>query len=422
MPVTFDPYSMRKQFPSLAQEVNGQPAVFFDGPGGTQTPQRVIEAMSGYLGHDNSNLDGAFVTSERTVKVAAEARQAMADLLNARRPEEIAFGQNMTSLTFAASRAISRAWQPGDEIIVTWLDHDANITPWVMAASDRGVTVRWLEIRPEDCSLDLRRLAELLNQRTRLVAVTYASNAVGTIVDVARVTELAHQVGALVYVDAVHYTPHNPVDVQAVDCDFLACSSYKFFGPHSGIMYGKYDHLDSLEAYKVRPAPGKPPGKWETGTQSFESLAGVKAAVDYLEEIGRVAGGATLEQYNGRPRRLKQALETIKEYEAGLSRHFLERAPTVPGLRVYGITDVERLEERAPTFAVSLEGHTPRQVAEFLGRQGIFVWDGHYYAVAVMDQLGTLDKGGLVRIGFVHYNTVEEIDRAIDALVALGSD
>jgi cysteine desulfurase family protein (TIGR01976 family) len=291
-----------------------------------------------------------------------------------------------------------------------------------MAASDRGVTVRWLEIRPEDCSLDLRRLAELLNQRTRLVAVTYASNAVGTIVDVARVTELAHQVGALVYVDAVHYTPHNPVDVQAVDCDFLACSSYKFFGPHSGIMYGKYDHLDSLEAYKVRPAPGKPPGKWETGTQSFESLAGVKAAVDYLEEIGRVAGGATLEQYNGRPRRLKQALETIKEYEAGLSRHFLERAPTVPGLRVYGITDVERLEERAPTFAVSLEGHTPRQVAEFLGRQGIFVWDGHYYAVAVMDQLGTLDKGGLVRIGFVHYNTVEEIDRAIDALVALGSD
>ncbi|UCG22834.1 MAG: cysteine desulfurase-like protein [Chloroflexota bacterium] len=423
--MTFDPYTLREQFPSLAQQVNGRPAVFFDGPGGTQTPVLVIEAMGAYLSRDNSNLGGAFATSERTVQVAAEARQAMADLLNARRPEEIAFGQNMTSLTFAASRAIARTWQPGDEIIVTWLDHDANITPWVMAAADRGVTVRWLEFRPEDCSLDLRRLAELLNERTRLVAVTYASNAVGTIVDVARVTELAHQAGALVYVDAVHYTPHNPVDVQAVDCDFLACSAYKFFGPHSGIMYGKYDLLDNLEAYKVRPAPGKPPGKWETGTQSFESLAGVKAAVDYLEEIGEVSSagaGETLSQYSGRPRRLKQALEAIKEYEAGLSRHFLERATAVPGLRVYGITDVERLEERAPTFAVSLEGHTPRQVAEFLGRQGIFVWDGHYYAVAVMDQLGTLDKGGLVRIGFVHYNTVEEIDRAIDALVALGSD
>ena len=423
--VTLDPLSLRKQFPSLAQQVNGQPAVFFDGPGGTQMPQRVIDAMSDYLSRDNSNLGGAFATSERTVQVAAGARQAMADLLNARRPEEIAFGQNMTSLTFAASRAIARGWHPGDEIIVTWLDHDANITPWVMAAADRGVTVRWLEIRPEDCTIDFGRLAELLNERTRLVAVTYASNAVGTLVDVGRVARLAHQVGALVYVDAVHYTPHNPVDVQALDIDFLACSAYKFFGPHTGIMYGKYDLLDSFQAYKVRPAPAKPPGKWETGTQSFESLAGVKAAVDYLDDIGRVAGrsdSANLEQYSGRPRRLKQALEAIKQYEASLSLHFLSKAASVPGLRVYGITDIERLEERAPTFAVSLEGHTPRQVAENLGRQGIFVWDGHYYAVAVMDQLGALDQGGLVRIGFVHYNTIKEIDRLIDALTALGAN
>jgi cysteine desulfurase family protein (TIGR01976 family) len=412
-----DPHTLRKQFPSLAQQVNGQLAAFFDGPGGTQTPQRVIDAMSDYLSHDNSNLGGAFVTSERTVQVAAEARQAMADLLNARRPEEIAFGQNMTSLTFAASRAIARSWLPGDEIIVTWLDHDANITPWVMAAADCGVTVRWLEIRSEDCTVDFGRLAELLNERTRLVAVTYASNAVGTIVDVGRVARLAHQVGALVYVDAVHYSPHNPVDVQAIDCDFLAC------GPHTGILYGKYDLMDSFEAYKVRPAPAKPPGKWETGTQSFESLAGVKAAVDYLEEIGRAAGdGAALTQYSGRRRRLKQALEAIKQYEAGLSYHFLSRAATVPGLRVYGITDVERLEERAPTFAVSLEGYTPRQVTEYLGQQGIFAWDGHYYAVAVMEQLGTLEQGGLVRIGFVHYNTIEEIDRLIDALIALGAN
>jgi cysteine desulfurase family protein (TIGR01976 family) len=342
--------------------------------------------------------------------------------LNARRPEEIAFGQNMTSLTFAASRAIARTWSAGDEIVVTYLDHDANITPWVMAAADRGAVVRWLKIRTEDCTIDFQSLAELLNERTRLVAVTHASNAVGTVVDVGRVVAMAHQVGALVYVDAVHCAPHNPIDVQAMDCDFLACSAYKFFGPHSGIMYGKYDLLERLPAYKVRPAPAKPPGKWETGTQSFESLAGVKAAVDYLEEIGQAAGDPAMDElagYSGRRLRLKQAMSAIKHYEVGLSQHFLTRATSVPGLRVYGITDLERLDERAPTFAVSLAGCTPRQVAEHLGRQGIFVWDGHYYAVAVMEQLGTLDQGGLVRIGFVHYNTIGEIDRLIDALTRL---
>ncbi|MGD2078501.1 MAG: cysteine desulfurase-like protein, partial [Chloroflexota bacterium] len=422
MPVTLDPLPLRAQYPSLAQQVQDQPAVFFDGPGGTQTPQRVIDAMRDYLARDNSNLGGAFATSQRTVQMVSEARQAMADFLNARHPEEIVFGQNMTSLTFAASRAIARTWSPGDEIIVTYLDHDANITPWVMAAAERNVTVRWLDIQTEDCTLDFQRLAALLNEKTRLVAVTHASNAVGTIVDVGRVTTMAHRVGALVYVDAVHYSPHNPLDVQATDCDFLACSAYKFFGPHTGILYGKYDLLDGLTAYKVRPAPSKPPGKWETGTQSFESLAGVKAAIVYLEEIGRTLDdGASTPQpgVSGRRLRLKTAMEAIKEYEAGLSQHFLNQATSVPGLRVYGITDLERLEERAPTFAISLAGHTPRQVAEYLGQQGIFVWDGHYYAVAVMEQLGTLDQGGLVRVGFVHYNTVEEIDRLIDALTAL---
>jgi selenocysteine lyase/cysteine desulfurase len=236
---------------------------------------------------------------------------------------------------------------------------------------------------------------------------------------------MAHQVGALVYVDAVHYTPHNPVDVQAVDCDFLACSAYKFFGPHTGVLYGKYDLLDSFEAYKVRPAPAKPPGKWETGTQSFESVAGVRAAVDYLVEIGRRVGenfSSGDDPYQGRRRHLKRAMQAIKQYETGLSQYFLNGAATIPGLRIYGITDIERLEERAPTFALSLEGYTPRQLAKQLGRQGIFVWDGHYYAVAVMEQLGTLDQGGLVRVGFVHYNTIEEIDRLIEALTALGAN
>ncbi|MGB3716057.1 MAG: cysteine desulfurase-like protein [Candidatus Promineifilaceae bacterium] len=425
MSTHFDPNILREHFPSLNRQIDGKTAVFLDGPGGTQTPIGVIEAMSAYLRQNNSNLGGAFVTSKNTDWTTYNARLAMADLFNARLPEEIVFGQNMTSLTLAMSRAISKTWQEGDEIVVTYLDHDANITPWTLVAAERGVTVRWLDFVPEDCTLRLDDLPNLVNDRTKLVAVTLASNAVGTIVDVARVCEIAHQVGALVYVDAVHYTPHAPVDVQALDCDFLVASAYKFFGPHVGIMYGKYDLLESLEAYKVRPAPSKPPGKWETGTQSFESLAAVQATVAYLEGIGRQFGGLTsglLDTREARRDRLTSAMLAIKQYEESLGYHFLQKAMTVPGLRVYGVTDVERLGERAPTFAVSLEGHAPREVAKSLGDQGIFVWDGHYYAIAVMERLGLLDGGGLVRIGFVHYNTIEEVDRLIDALVDLSSD
>jgi cysteine desulfurase family protein (TIGR01976 family) len=402
--------------------VDGQPFAFFDGPGGTQTPDIVIDAISGYLSRDNSNLGGAFVTSERTVEVTFRARQAMADLLNARRPEEIVFGQNMTSLTFAASRAISQTWHPGDEIIVTRLDHDANITPWVLAARERGVKVCWLDFRPEDCTLQIDALPDILNRKTRLIAVTLASNAVGTIVDIGSIVTMAHDVGALVYVDAVHNTPHNPIDVQALNCDFLAASAYKFFGPHTGVLYGKYELLDKINPYKVRPAPDTPPGKWETGTQSFESLAGVEAAVTYLESIlgdGAETELIELSEYQGRRRRLKQALTAIKRYEESLSFRFLREAAQIPGLRVYGITDVERLAERAPTFSISMAGLRPRQIAERLGQQGIFVWDGHYYAVAVMDHLGTLEQGGLTRIGFVHYNTAEEVDRLVGALYDL---
>ncbi len=419
MSSSFDPFPLRNQFPSLNQVEDGRQFVFFDGPGGTQTPQSVIDAMTRYLARDNSNLGGAFATSERTVELTIRVRQAVADLFNARRPEEIVFGQNMTSLTFAVSRAISQNWKPGDEIIVTRLDHDANITPWVLAAKEREVTVRWLDFHPEDCTLQVDQLSEILNKKTRLVAVTMASNAVGTMVDISSIVALAHDVGALVYVDAVHNTPHNPVDVQASDCDFLVASAYKFFGPHTGILYGKYELLDKIESYKVKPAPKLPPGKWETGTQSFESLAGVEAAITYLESMGReqaVNDIADLSGYQGRRRRLKQGLQAIKRYEERLSFHFLQQATGIPGLRVYGITDVERLSERAPTFAISIAGFRPRQIAEHLGQKGIFVWDGHYYAVAVMDRLGTLDSGGLTRIGFVHYNTAKEVDRLISAL------
>ena len=411
MTPTLDPDALRHQFPALRRTVDGRPAVFLDGPGGTQSPERVIDAMAGYLRRGSSNHGGPFLTSREADAATWEARLAMMDLLNARRPEEIVFGQNMTSLTFSVSRAIAQTWRPGDEIIVTRLDHDANISPWLRAAEDRGVTVRWLDFRPTDCTLALDALPGLLNERTRLVAVNYASNAVGTISDVARVTALAHSAGALVYVDAVHYTPHDVVDVQAIDCDFLACSVYKFFGPHTGVLYGKYEHLDRLPAYKVRPAGNEPPDKWETGTQSFESLSGVTAAVDYLAELGGPDGT--------RRARLVQAMNAVKRYEAGLSEHFLREATRVPGLRVYGITDVESLAQRTPTFAISLEGRDPETVAVWLGEQGFFVWHGHYYAIAVMERLGTLDRGGLVRIGFVHYNTVDEIDALIAALCEL---
>ena len=408
MSTQLNPERLRRLFPALQLEVNGNAAIFFDGPGGTQSPQGVIDAMSGYLAYGSSNLGGPFLTSRHADEVVAEARQAMADLLNARRPDEIVFGQNMTSLTFAVSRAIARTWEAGDEIVVTRLDHDANISPWLLAAADRGVMVRWLDFDPVDCTLRLERLPTLLNKRTRLVAVTYASNAVGSITDVRRVVQMAREVGALVYVDAVHYAPHGLIDVQALDCDFLVSSAYKYFGPHTGILYGKYALLESLTAYKVRPAPAQSPGKWETGTQSFESLAGVTAAVEYIAGIGGETGT--------RRERLTRAMQRIQHHEARLSEHFLRGAVQIPGLRVYGITDIERLSQRTPTFAVSLAGHTPEEAATYLGQQGIFVWHGHYYAIAVMERLGLLQQGGLVRIGFVHYNTIAEVDRLLDTL------
>ena len=410
---SIDPNALRAQFPALQRTINGQPAVFLDGPGGTQAPERVIEAMAGYLRMGSSNHGGPFQTSREADAATESARDAMKDMLNARRAEEIVFGQNMTSLTFSISRAIAREWQPGDEIILTRIDHDGNISPWMRAAQDRNVTVRWLDFRPESCTLAIDSLPGLLSDQTRLVAVNYASNAVGTINDVAKVIKMAHTVGAMVYVDAVHYAPHDVVDVQGLDCDFLACSVYKFFGPHTGVLYGKYEHLDRLNAYKVRPADDMPPGKWETGTQSFESLSGVTAAIDYLASLGGHEGT--------RRERVARGMKAIKQYESSLSERFLRAATRVPGLRVYGITDLEELDQRTPTFAVSLAGFSPEYIATYLGDRGFFVWHGHYYAVEVMHRLGVLESGGLVRIGFTHYNTYEELDRLVDALTELAT-
>ena len=401
--------AVRAQFPALARTVAGAPAVYLDGPGGTQVPQSVIDAMRDFMERGGSNHGGSFVTSEETDRIAATAREALADLFGSS-PAEVAFGQNMTSLTFAMSRALARAWRPGDQVVVTRLDHDANITPWVLAARDAGAEVIWIDFDPGDCTLDMAELAAKLGPRTRLVAVTAASNAVGTVVDIAEVAQMTHAAGALLYVDAVHYAPHYRLDVAVWDCDFLVASAYKFFGPHTGAVFGKAEHLESLEAYKVRPAPATGPGKWETGTQSFESLAGVTAAVDYLAAAG---------EGPDRPSRLTAAFDLIGAHEERLGDRFLAGAAEIPGLRVYGVVDGRA--PRTPTFAVAVEGMDPRAVATELGEQGIFVWSGHYYAVAVMDRLGLEDSGGLVRIGFVHYNTIDEVDRVLNALAGLAA-
>jgi cysteine desulfurase family protein (TIGR01976 family) len=317
----------------------------------------------------------------------------------------------MTSLTFNLSRALAQEWQAGDEIVLTRLDHDANISPWLLAAEERGATVRWLDFHPENCMIALEQLPTLLTPKTRLLAITHASNAVGSLVNVRQATQMAHAAGALVYVDAVHYTPHGLVDVQAIGCDFLASSTYKYYGPHLGVLYGKHEHLERLAAYKVRPAPSYAPGKWETGTPSFESIAGARAAVDYLASLAAPELAEAT-----RREKLVSGMQRIQQYEMEISERFLMGATAVPGLRVYGLTDIERLDERTPTFAVSLAGYTPAELAAKLAEAAIFVWDGHYYAIAVMERLGLLDKGGLVRIGFVHYNTPDEVDRLLAAL------
>jgi len=407
---TLDIAWARAQFPALAQVVNGHPAAFFDGPGGTQVPQRVIDAMRDYLVRSNANTHGAFATSRRSDKIIAAAHAAVADLLGCD-ADEVVFGPNMTTLAFALSRAIGRELRAGDEVVVTRLDHDANVAPWV-ALEERGAVIRTVDIHVEDCTLDMADLRRQINERTRLVAVGYASNAVGSINDVAEIIRLAHGVGALAFIDAVHYAPHGSIDLRALDCDFLACSPYKFFGPHTGALYGKREHLVRLRPYKVRPAADQIPDRWETGTQNHEGLAGVAAAVDYLAELGRRAHPAT----TTRRAALLAAYEAIRPYELGLVERLIAGLLEVPGLTFYGIRDPARFDRRVPTVAVRLAGHTPRQLAEYLAARGIFTWDGNYYALNLTERLGVELSGGMLRIGLAHYNTEEEVERLLAAL------
>ena len=402
---------VRAQFPSLAQTVNGHPAVFFDGPGGTQVPQRVIDAISNYLSRDNANSGGAYPTSRRTDAVIAEARAAMADFLHCA-VDEVVFGQNMTALTYMMSRSIGRKLQPGDEILVTRLDHDANVSPWLQMAEDRGVAVRWAEIHDADCTLDLADLASKINDKTKVVTVGYASNAVGTINPVKAIIRLAHAAGALAYIDAVHYTPHGLIDVAALDCDFLVCSSYKFFGPHMGVLFGKREHLEHLRPYKVRPLVDTVPFRWEHGTLNHECIAGITACVDYFADLGRNARA----EITSRRQAIEAAYESIHEHETALLERAISGLEKIPGSKIYGISDRARFNERCATIAVRFEGHTPLELATKLGERGIFAWDGNYYALNLTEHLGVEKTGGFLRIGLVHYNTVEEVDRLLSAL------
>jgi cysteine desulfurase family protein (TIGR01976 family) len=405
--IDLDLQSIRRQFPALSLKVDGEPVVYLDNPAGTQVAQRVIDRTAEYWRTMNANQGGTSVTSQRSDALVAQVRQAAATFLNAASADEIVFGPNMTTLTFALSRAIGRELRPGDEIVATRLDHDANVSPW-LALQERGVTVRFVDIQAPECTLDMSDLHRQLTPRTRLVAVTHASNAVGTIPDLAAVSQAAHAAGAWLWVDAVHYGPHGPIDVRTIDCDFLVCSSYKFYGPHQGILYGRRELLQRLRPYKVRPASDEGPARWETGTQNHECLAGMLGAFEYLAELGgsdRVVRSA-----------LEAAMDRIRSHERALAARLIDGLRQIPGIQLYGITAPDGLDRRAPTVSLTWPPHRPEAVARWLAGHQVFVTHGDHYATELMTKLGLVDQGGTLRIGMAHYNTASEVDLVLELL------
>ena len=408
--------AIRSEFPSLLLAQDGRHVVFLDGPGGTQVPQHVIDAVADYYRTSNANEGGAFATSERTDAVVRDARAAVADLYGGASPDEIKFGYNMTTLTFHLSRSIGARLAVGDEIVVTTLDHEANVSPWHAVARDRGLVVRTVEIHADDCTLDLGDLDAKLSPRTRLVAVGYASNAVGTINPVAEIARRAHAVGAWVHVDAVHFAPHGLIDVQALGADFLVSSAYKWFGPHLGALWGRAELLAELPHYKVRPAHDD----FETGTPNLEGVAGTLAAVGYLASIG--SGLGLGERTTSRRQQLLAAMAAIREHEIDLARRLIGGLGAIPGVRIWGITDQARFAaERVPTVSITLSGMSARDAAVALGLRGIFAWDGDFYATGLIERLGLARAGGLLRLGLVHYNTAAEVERVLEAVEELAA-
>lgn len=412
--MSLDPKWIRSHFPS----VQNSNTIFLDNPGGTQVTESVVDAFRDYYVTANANHGGLFPTGERSDAMVQDAREAFADFLNAPSANEIVFGPNMTTLSFMLSRALGRWLHPDDEIIVTRLDHDANVAPWV-ALEERGVVIKRVDIHPGDCTLDMADFEKQLSNKTRVVAVGLASNAVGSVNPVREIADLAHMAGAVVYADAVAYAPHYPIDVQALKVDFLVCSAYKFYGPHLGILYGKYDLLERLPAYKVRPAEDVPPHKFETGTQSFESIHAAAAAVNYLASVGERFGASYANDYlkfTGRRLQLKTAMRATQAYEKNLFIRMFNGLRDLPGLTYFGVTDLNRFDYRAPTATFNLAGKTPQDIARALGKQNINVWDGNYYALSLMERLDLERTGGAVRIGLAQYNTADEIDRLLAAL------
>ena len=411
MAAPFDVERLRRQFPALDRISGSRPAVYFDGPGGSQVPRRVAEAVYRYLTETNANHGGPFATSQESDRILEEAHRAAADFVGTSDPGEIVFGANMTTLTFALSRAIGRTWSVGDEVLVSRLDHDANVTPWMLAAQEAGAVVRQIDVRPDDCTLDADDFRAKLTDRTKLVAVGFASNVTGTMNPVREIVRQSHAAGALVFVDAVHYAAHGLIDVGELSCDFLACSVYKFFGPHMGLLWGRRELLESLPAYKLRPASDALPGKWMTGTQNHEGIAGFKETIEYLADLGR----SLTPESNGRRDALRTAYRGIGEYERELVQHLITGLLCLSGVRIWGITDPQRFHERVPTISFTHQDHTPTEIAQFAAEQGIFVWAGNHYALPLTEALG-LEPAGTLRVGLMHYNTDAEIDRLLALL------
>ena len=412
--------TIREQFPALALKDEGKARIYLDNPGGTQVPRQVLERMEHYLIHTNSNHGGPFRTSVESDKVLEDAHQGMADLLNAKSADEIIFGANMTSLTFAVSRSIGRLLKRGDAILLTRMDHDGNVGPWLHLAEDLGLEVKWLNFDLKTYEYDLEEAQSIFKDNNiKLAAINYASNCLGTINNVKALTEMAHLSDTLVFVDAVQYVPHGPTDVQDIGCDFLACSPYKFFGPHQGVLWGKAELLEKLEAYKVRPAENTAPGKFETGTQLHEGQAGTLGVLEYLEWLGETMGAEYLEnfpEFSGRRKKLHAAMLAIQDYEQTLSSRLIEGLQNLAGVDVKGISAVKDLARRVPTVSFTVKNQNPEEIAVKLAAENIFVWDGHNYALEAVRLMGIEEAGGVVRIGPVHYNTLEEIDRTLEVL------
>lgn len=416
--MTFHAEAIREQFPSLRMPADdGSLPVFLDNPAGTQVPLGVMQAVTDYYMTMNANSGGVFATSRRNDEMVQRTREGMADFLNAASASEIVIGPNMTTLSFHLSRSIAQTLAPGDEIMLTRMDHDANVAPWTLIARDRGLTLKWVDIRAEDCTLDMDSLEAALSKRTKVVATVHASNAVGTVNPVKQIAGMARAVGAWHVVDAVQSAPHVPIDVADIGCDFLLCSSYKFYGPHLGIMWGRHDLLESLPVYKVRPAKDAAPYRWENGTPSYETWNGLLACLEHWERIGEAFGDAELPQYVGSRRQIKRGMIAVQAYERDLVAALIEGLRAIPGIAIAGITDSARFDQRVPTVAMVKEGHEPQEIARYLAANHIYVWSGNYYAAEIMERIHRPE--GMVRIGIGQYNTIDEINRLLNLLDTL---